>query len=160
MVCPLRRVCLSTRAKAGNGEAESAEERAARSRIMSAIRARDTSCEMLLRRVLWRSGLRGYRTRSSVSGHPDVVYLSRRVAVFVDDCFWHRCPECYRPAKRRSDFWEPKIARNVERDREVTEELVGAGWTVLRFWEHSVRRNVGACVKAVAAAIGREVSGS
>lgn len=130
-----------------------------RSRIMAAIRCRDTGCELVLRRALWRHGLRGYRTRAKVAGHPDVAYVSRRVAVFVDGCFWHRCPMCYRPARHRAEFWDSKIARNVARDREVTHAWQDAGWIVLRFWEHEVRANVEHCVMAVAAALGPQSGG-
>lgn len=72
----------------------------------------------------------------SGSARPDVVFPRARVAVFVDGCFWHRCPEHCQMPKANRDYWEPKLTRNVERDREADAALKSAGWTVLRFFEH------------------------
>jgi DNA mismatch endonuclease (patch repair protein) len=71
---------------------------------------------------------------------PDFVFRARRVAVFVDGCFWHGCPRHYRRPGSRRAFWDAKIARNQERDREVTRALRRAGWTVLRVWEHELAK--------------------
>ncbi len=70
------------------------------------------------------------------SPRPDVVFTRRRVAVFVDGCFWHGCPEHAAPPKKNSHYWGPKIARNIERDKEHDERLQAAGWTVVRLWAH------------------------
>lgn len=107
---------------------------------MSRIRARDTGPEMLARRVIRRHGIRGYRTHlSGVPGSPDIAFLRQKVAVFVDGCFWHRCPRCYRPPTSNVEFWRSKVERNVERDKRVDSSLARAGWIVLRFWEHEVK---------------------
>lgn len=124
-----------------------------RSRIMAAVKGRDTTCELILRHELWRRGLRGYRTRTTLPGKPDIAFTAARVAVFVDGCFWHRCPTCYRPAKQRRDFWDQKIERNVQRDLEVTETLTRSGWAVVRVWEHDVRAAVGCCADKVEATV-------
>lgn len=117
---------------------------------MRRVKSRDTSCELLLRSALHRRGLR-YSLRRRLPGSPDVVLVAARVAVFVDGCFWHGCPEhCRRPASN-SAYWHEKIDRNMARDRRVTAELDALGWRVVRLWEHEVRASPGRC----AARIGR-----
>lgn len=101
---------------------------------------RDTSPELLLRRALHRRGLR-YRVDAALPGLPrrraDVLFTRARLAVFVDGCFWHACPEhTTLPASNRK-WWQEKLDRNVARDRDTDERLEAAGWTVLRFWEHA-----------------------
>lgn len=113
---------------------------AAATKIGKANRRRDTKAETLLRSALHARGLRfrkdfsirlpGLRVRA------DVVFTRRRVAVFVDGCFWHCCPEHGRVPKSNLDYWEPKLRANVDRDARVTESLTEAGWVVRRFWEH------------------------
>jgi DNA mismatch endonuclease (patch repair protein) len=109
-----------------------------RSAVMSRIRAsgnRDT--ELRLINVFRVSKITGWRRGSRLFGKPDFIFPKRRVAVFVDGCFWHRhcgCRFCYTP-KSRMDFWLPKFERNVVRDRLVTATLRKAGWKVVRIWE-------------------------
>ena len=120
---------------------------------MSRIRARDTGPEVLLRKALWAQGLRGYRTHArNVPGCPDICWQSRRIAVFVDGAFWHGHSSAYKPGKS-GDYWDTKIARNVARDRAADDRLQAQGWTVLRFWDFDVRKNLGNCVTAVADAL-------
>ncbi len=108
---------------------------AQRSETMRRVRAKDTSCEMLLRRELHRRGLR-YRLHTKLPGKPDLVFASARVAVFVDGCFWHGCPKHFRIPATNREYWERKIARNRERDAAATASLRQEGWTVIRIWEH------------------------
>jgi DNA mismatch endonuclease (patch repair protein) len=105
---------------------------------MSNIRSRNTKPELLLRRRLFASGLR-YRVRSNLPGNPDLVFPRARVAVFVDGCFWHSCPEHGTRPKSNQDYWAPKLERNRARAAEVNAALADAGWTVVRLWEHEVR---------------------
>lgn len=114
---------------------------AARSALMSRVRDRDTKPELLMRRALWHRGHR-YRLRYPIPGKPDLVFPSPRVAVFVDGCFWHGCPAHGTTPTSNTVFWNEKLSRNVSRDREVTRELLDTGWTVLRFWEHHVERDL------------------
>lgn len=107
---------------------------------MRANRRRDTKPEAEVRSILHR---RGYRFRKDhllkvgdVRTHPDIVFTRQQLAVYIDGCFWHQCPEHGTMPVSNVDYWKPKLARNVERDREVTEALEAAGWTVLRIWEH------------------------
>ena len=106
---------------------------------MSAQRRRDTAPELALRRELHRRGRRYRVDRAPLPGlrrRADLVFPTARVAVFVDGCFWHGCPLHYRVPGTNAGYWEPQIARNVERDAETTIALVEAGWRVLRYWEH------------------------
>lgn len=111
-----------------------------RSYNMSCIRGHDTKPERMLRKALWAAGLR-YRIKNSLPGKPDIVFPSVRLAVFVDGCFWHGCPEHMTWPKNNADFWRRKIERNIERDREVEVALEELGWRWLRFWEHEVQTN-------------------
>lgn len=106
---------------------------------MRANRGRDTGPEMAVRRALHARGLR-YRV-----DHPlpfdrrrraDIVFTRAKVAVFIDGCFWHGCPEHGTTPRTNTAFWAAKIARNRERDEDTTGRLEALGWTVLRFWEH------------------------
>lgn len=106
---------------------------------MAAIRRVDTKPELALRSALHARGLRyrkDLRLDLSVRVRPDIVFTRARVAVFVDGCFWHACPDhATRPASN-AGFWTTKLARNVQRDREQDAALTDAGWTVVRAWEH------------------------
>lgn len=108
-------------------------------RTMVANRGRDTGLELAVRTLVHARGLRYFVGRRPLKGlrrTADLTFPRRRVAVFLDGCFWHQCPEHFQmPATNRA-YWEPKIARNVERDRETDQRLAEAGWQVLRFWEH------------------------
>jgi DNA mismatch endonuclease (patch repair protein) len=127
-----------------------------RSRTMSRIRGKDTGPEVALRRALWAAGVRGYRTHvRAVAGRPDLCWQGRRVAVFVDGAFWHGHPSAF-TAGKSGGYWDAKIARNVARDRAADEELRSNGWTVLRFWDFEVRKNLENCVREIAAALGND----
>jgi DNA mismatch endonuclease (patch repair protein) len=107
---------------------------------MLANRRADTGPERALRSRLHRHGLRfrkDFRIKlDDVSVRADVVFPAAKLAVFVDGCFWHQCPEHATMPKRNTEFWAPKLRRNVERDRQVNRALTRAGWTVIRCWEH------------------------
>ena len=109
---------------------------------MSQIKGKNTKPEMKLRKILWSKGWRGYRVRNnSIYGKPDIYFPKYKTAVFVDGCFWHKCPECYREPKSRKEFWVSKLNRNVQRDGEVDKELDKLGFKVLRYWEHEIKTN-------------------
>ena len=117
-----------------------------RKKAMTHNRGR-TGPERTLASALWRRGLRyltdsGYRSLvgTSLPGRPDLIFSSRRVAVFVDGCFWHGCPQCAKVPEDMSEFWLRKIRSNQARDVRVTRELTRLGWRVVRVPEHSVRR--------------------
>ncbi|MEO3786885.1 very short patch repair endonuclease [Actinocorallia sp. B10E7] len=128
---------------------------AGRSRNMRANRRTDTKPEIALRKALH---ARGYRYRKDfrldlpggVRVRPDIVFTARKVAVFVDGCFWHVCPEHGREPTSNEWYWTPKLRRNVERDRAADAALTANGWQVVRLWEHEP---LPSAVAAVAAAV-------
>jgi DNA mismatch endonuclease (patch repair protein) len=127
-----------------------------RSRIMRAVPAKNTSVEVELRKLLWAAGLRGYRLHDErVPGHPDVIFPSARVAVFVDGCFWHGCSKCYRQPKSNKKYWRMKVQRNRDRDERVTAACRQQGWDVVRTWEHEIKGSPGRVTRRILAAIQR-----
>jgi DNA mismatch endonuclease (patch repair protein) len=119
---------------------------------MARVRNRDTDPEIALRRALWAAGMRGWRCHPrGVPGRPDLAWVGRRVAVFVDGAFWHGHPRHY--WGQSGEFWDNKIARNRARDERVNTELSEAGWTVLRIWDFEVRKDVSGCVERVRTAV-------
>jgi DNA mismatch endonuclease (patch repair protein) len=114
--------------------------KAKRSQVMAAIRSRgNKDTELKLALILRGAGITGWRRHQPVPGHPDFIFRRERLAVFVDGCFWHGCRWHCRMPKSRTEFWNPKIARNKKRDRTVNVLLRKCGWRVLRIWEHSLR---------------------
>lgn len=104
---------------------------------MSRIRSVDTAPEMLVRRLLHRLGYRFRLHRKNLPGKPDIVFVSRKKAIFVHGCFWHQHPDCRegRLPGSREEYWRPKLLRNVERDRQHQEQLHALGWDSLIIWE-------------------------
>lgn len=109
------------------------------SRRLKAVRQRDTAAELALRSELHRRGLR-FRVDKPIPGvtraRPDIVFPTERVAVFVDGCFWHSCPEHATLPTANREWWANKLSANQARDRRHDEELEAAGWCVVRVWEH------------------------
>ena len=106
---------------------------------MTKQRQRDTDCELRIRRALHRAGLRfrvHCRPDPNIARRADMVFRSARLAVFVDGCFWHRCPLHWKPPIRNAEWWMSKIAANAGRDANTTATLEAAGWQVVRIWEH------------------------
>lgn len=109
--------------------------------VMRGNRRRDTKPELEVRRLVHAAGLR-YRVdypplRGNRRLRADLVFTRAKVAVFIDGCFWHGCPEHHVASKTNVDYWRTKIAANAERDARTTALLVGANWIVLRFWAHA-----------------------
>lgn len=125
---------------------------AQRSRCMSRIRGKNTKPELLLRKSLWSAGYR-YRVHYKITGKPDITFPGKRVAVFVDGCFWHGCPVHANKPRNNAEFWETKLAKTIDRDRVVTKELTQGGWLVLRFWEHSINQDLDAVTQEVINAV-------
>ena len=114
---------------------------AANRKTMRANRSRDTRPELAVRSAVHARGLRyrvAIRPVRSVRRSADLVFTRVHVAVFLDGCFWHGCPEHFHMPATNPDYWGPKIAANAARDQETDRLLAAEGWTVLRFWEHTV----------------------
>jgi DNA mismatch endonuclease (patch repair protein) len=109
-----------------------------RSRNMAAVRSKgNLSTEIAMGKLLWAAGLRGYRKHWPVAGTPDFAWPARKVAVFVDGCFWHGCP-CKTIPATNAAFWRNKIRKNQERDRRVDRQLRRDGWVPVRVRECAV----------------------
>ncbi len=122
-----------------------------RSHIMSKIKGKNTKPEFLLRKELFRLGYRyslNYRFKE-LNFKPDIVMVSRKVCIFVDGCFWHRCPKCYKEPKSNRKYWIPKIQHNVERDKRQNSYLKKEGWKVIRIWEHEINENIIKVIKKI-----------
>lgn len=125
---------------------------AQRRKNMQHIKSVDTKPERLLRLALWHHGIRYRKNLRTLPGTPDIVLTKYRIAIFVDGDFWHAKGHLESPGEQvatNSDFWKKKLTRNVERDKEVNDELTADGWLVLRFWESDVKNNLNKCVSSI-----------
>jgi DNA mismatch endonuclease, patch repair protein len=120
---------------------------------MAAIRSADTKPELMLRRELWRMGIRGWRCNlKAPGGRIDVAFRRWQVAVFIDGSFWHGHPSKWQPG-RWTGYWDEKIKRNLARDERQNTALREAGWIVLRVWDFEVEQDVGAVASKVASTV-------
>ena len=115
----------------------------------------NTKPELIVRQRLREAGLSGYRLQWKVPGRPDIAYPGRKLAIFVNGCFWHRCPNCHPSSpKTHTEYWEAKFRRNVERDAENARKLEDMGWSVLTVWECELKRDkLDATMERVAAEV-------
>ena len=127
-----------------------------RHRTMKAIKSKDTSIELLLRKELWSRGIRYRKNSNLVTGHPDIVFIRKKIAVFCDSEFWHGYDWENRKNKIHSnrEYWIPKIERNIQRDGEVNEILKKDGWTVIRFWGEEIKKDVKGCADHICDELG------
>jgi DNA mismatch endonuclease, patch repair protein len=117
---------------------------------------RDTKPELAVRRAVWALGLRYRVDVAPVKGgrrRADMVFPTERVAVYVDGCYWHRCPQHGTLPKANAAWWLAKLEANVARDRDTDERLAEAGWTVIRIWEHELPLDAAARIHAVVTSI-------
>ena len=110
-----------------------------RSEVMSKVKSENTKIEKELKNLL--RGLNFRYQPSNIYGKPDFAIKKRKIAVFLDSCFWHKCPLHFRAPSSNKAYWRPKINRNARRAKEVNKKLNADGWLVIRFWEHQVREN-------------------
>ena len=118
-----------------------------RSYIMSQIRGTKTKPELIVKENIDGRKLR-YQPKG-IPERPDFANKTKKVAVFIDGCFWHKCPRCYKPPKSNKKYWKAKVERNTKRDRHVNRKMRKEGWTVLRFWEHQVKENKSYVLKKI-----------
>lgn len=111
-----------------------------RSRVMSSVRSKNTRLEEKLVSILEGAGVHGFaRYAPELPGTPDVAFMDKKVAVFLDSCFWHGCPKHLRMPSSNTEYWQSKIKRNVARDRRQRSALRRLGWSVIRVWEHDLQ---------------------
>lgn len=116
-----------------------------RHKSMIGNKGNDTKPEILLRKALWHRGIRYRKNWRKLTGCPDIVLTRQKIAIFVDGDFWHARGYQDRPGSQietNQSYWQKKLARNVERDREVNDQLTEQGWLVLRFWESDIKKDV------------------
>ena len=126
-----------------------------RRKNMQAVKNKDSKIEVMLRKELWRRGLRYRKNVNSVCGKPDIAFIGKKIAVFCDSEFWHGYDWENRKHdfKSHQEFWIPKIERNMQRDVEVNEKLESEGWLVLRFWGKDIKKRTAECVDVIEKAV-------
>lgn len=103
---------------------------------MSQIRGRDTKPELKLKEFF---NKKGFIYQSKEYGKPDFINYKKKIVIFIDGCFWHKCPKCFQLPKTNNKFWENKINENVRRDKEITLNYENSGWKVIRIWGHKIK---------------------
>ena len=117
---------------------------------MASIRGKDTLPELIIRRQLWYLGKRYRKHDRSVSGTPDLSNKGKKIAVFIDGCFWHGCSECYKEPTSNVSYWREKLQYNKKRREKVTKLLHAKGWTVVQYWEHEALSQPGIVAREIA----------
>ena len=114
-------------------------------------KSKDTKPELLLRKELWKRGLRYRKNSKGVCGNPDIVFLKAKIAVFVDGKMWHgyNWEHQKNDFKSHREFWIPKIEKNMERDSTVNQTLIKQGWQVLRFWDFEIKKDLFTCANQI-----------
>ena len=122
-----------------------------RSKMMSKVRGRDTKAEVKLRKFLWSIGIRYHKNVKRLPGKPDIVIGKYRLIIFIDGEFWHGYNWKRKKHEIRTNrgFWIPKIERNMQRDAMLNNFYKRKGWTILRFWEHELKKEFHVCVKKI-----------
>ena len=120
-----------------------------RSKIMSTIRGKNTKPEIKIRKIIWSRNKR-YRIHDrTIFGTPDISNKKRRLAVFIDGCFWHGCSRCYKEPQTNTEFWRTKIKNNRERRKKVISKLKVEGWNIMEFWEHEINQDSKAIARKI-----------
>ena len=123
--------------------------KAKRSAIMSRIRSKNTSLEVEFRKLLWKNGLGRYRIHYNLPGKPDIVYVSKKIVIFLDGDFWHgyNWKKLGKVPPRK--YWQKKIQKNIDRAKKYNKMLKKDGWKVIRIWEHEVKKNEGKFISKI-----------
>lgn len=124
-----------------------------RSWVMSRIKGKNTKMEILFETKLKENNI-AFERHPNILGKPDFV-IHDDLIVFIDGCFWHKCPKCYKEPKTNKKFWSSKIEKNVKRDRDVTRRLKYEGYKIIRFWEHQIEKNPSGCLKILSKNLGK-----
>lgn len=133
----------------------------AHSRRMAAVKSRgNKTTEQRLRSAIVRAGIIGWKVNpAGMIGNPDFYFPREKLAIFVDGCFWHGCPDCGHVPSVNNAYWSAKLIRNKQRDAQKASELRKVGIDVLRFWEHDVQGDIKRCVTVIHRAIRNQPQG-
>ena len=112
-----------------------------RHKNMTHIKSSNTKIEKDITKALWNLGYRFRKNVKDLPGKPDIAIKKYKIVIFLDSCFWHKCPEHFKKPKSNLEYWEPKIKRNVERDAEINSYYQQKNWHILRIWEHEVKKD-------------------
>lgn len=112
-----------------------------RHKNMTNIRSTNTKIEKDVTKALWNSGFRFRKNVKSLPGKPDIVIKKYKIVIFLDSCFWHKCPEHFKKPKSNLKYWEPKIKSNIERDAQINKYYKDNNWHILRIWEHDIKND-------------------
>ena len=112
-----------------------------RHKNMTHIKSTNTKIEKDITNALWNLGYRFRKNVKGLPGKPDIAIKKHKVVIFLDSCFWHKCPKHFKKPKSNLEYWEPKIKRNVERDAEINRYYQNKNWHILRIWEHEVKKD-------------------
>lgn len=124
------------------------------------IKSKNTKIELILGKAIWAKGMRYRKNDKTVFGKPDFVFKGKKIAVFCDSEFWHGYNYLVKGERFKTnvEFWEKKILRNIERDKEVNQKLKSEGWIILRFWGKEIQKNTDVCVQEVEKAFSERLS--
>jgi DNA mismatch endonuclease (patch repair protein) len=115
--------------------------KAKRSQTMAAVKSKDSKIELAFRKELWRNGFRYRKNSPKYFGKPDLVFKKYKLVIFIDSCFWHGCKKHLRLPSTNKKYWETKIRKNIERDKEVNKHYKSISWKIIRIWEHQLKTN-------------------
>ncbi|MBM7096230.1 very short patch repair endonuclease [Bacillus sp. H-16] len=119
-----------------------------RRKNMKAIKS-PSKLENAVSKELWNKGIRFRKNSRGLFGKPDISIRKYKIVIFIDSCFWHCCTEHGNMPKTNKDFWEQKLKRNVERDKEVTSYYKARGWNIMRVWEHEIKNDFDDAIKRI-----------
>ncbi|MFA5842336.1 MAG: very short patch repair endonuclease [Candidatus Gracilibacteria bacterium] len=125
-----------------------------RSDIMSKVKNKGSKIEILLQKALWKEGFRYRKNSTKYFGKPDIVLPKHKVVIFVDSCFWHKCPKHYAAPATRKRFWDKKIGGNKIRDLQVTKYYKKNDWEIIRIWEHALETNLEKTLNGILSKLG------
>lgn len=133
-----------------------------RSKIMKQIKSEATTPEIILSKSLWKEGFRYRKNYSKLPGKPDIVISKFKLAIFIDGEFWHgyNWEEKKKRIASNRDYWIPKIEKTIQRDNVNNQKLVEMGWTVVRFWEHDIKKDLEGCIQKIKSLVNKGNSSS
>lgn len=116
---------------------------------MTSIKGKNTAPELTIRKLLWKNGIRYRIHNRKILGTPDISNKKRKIAIFIDGCFWHGCSNCYKEPTTNVKYWRDKIEKNQLRREQVKINLSKEKWTILQFWEHEINKDPNAIIKHI-----------